>query len=96
MGVLHAKQLHDTDDDFEGWSVLKKQAFVSRVCGARNPHIMMGLNMSVEKGTSKSIEGKAIGNTEGVAYILECGHENNAEVEKKFYTIKQQNPILPI
>jgi hypothetical protein len=33
--VLHAKELHDTDEDFKGWTVLKKQAFVSRVCQAR-------------------------------------------------------------
>src|SRR5947209_18378215 len=51
VGTLHAKQLHDTDAEFKGWSVLKKQAFVSRVCEARNPHVMMGLSMSAEKAT---------------------------------------------
>src|SRR5438876_9015029 len=28
--VLHAKQLHDTDGDFKGWTRLRKQAFVAR------------------------------------------------------------------
>jgi hypothetical protein len=33
-------------------------------------------------------------NTEGIAYILECGHENNAEVEKEFHEIKKQHPDI--
>jgi hypothetical protein len=37
VGILHAKQLHDTDADFKGWPVLKKQTFVSRICQARSP-----------------------------------------------------------
>jgi hypothetical protein len=49
--VLHAKQLHDTDGDFEGWSVPRKQTFVARVCRARVPHLMMGLSMSALKST---------------------------------------------
>ena len=119
VGILHAKQLHDTDADFKGWSVLKKQTFVSRICQARNPHIMMGLSMSAEKGSYKLHTAQSnrkrtatpysfcfnvindwvfrnirIGreaNTERVVYILECGHDNNAEVENEFYAIKQQH-----
>ena len=49
VGVLHAKDLHHTDGEFEGWSVLKKQAFVSCICQARSPHLMMGLSMSAVK-----------------------------------------------
>jgi hypothetical protein len=122
VGILHAKQLHDTDDDFKGWSVVKKQTFVSRICQARNPHIMMGLSMSAEKGTYtlhtaqsnrkrtatpysfcfnvindwvfRDIRLGSATNTEGVAYILEWGHENNAEVENEFYAIKQQHPDI--
>jgi hypothetical protein len=122
VGILHAKQLHDTDADFKGWSVLKKQTFVSRICQARNPHIMMGLSMSAEKGTYKCHTAQSnrrrtvtpysfcfnvindwvfrdmrIGpaaNEEGVAYIIECGHENNAEIEEEFYEIKQQHPDI--
>jgi hypothetical protein len=30
--VLHAKELHDSDGEFRGWPVLKKQAFISLVC----------------------------------------------------------------
>src|ERR1700740_1838451 len=44
VGVLHSKELRDGNGDFEGWSVLRKHAFVSRVCQARNPHLMMGLS----------------------------------------------------
>jgi hypothetical protein len=28
---------------------------------------------------------------EGLAYLLECGHENNSEVEKEFAAIKRQH-----
>jgi hypothetical protein len=48
--VLHAKELHDTDGDFKGWTVLKKQAFVSRVCQARTPHLMIGAKHVGPKG----------------------------------------------
>jgi hypothetical protein len=30
--VLHAKDLHNTDGNFKGWTVLKKQAFVAKLC----------------------------------------------------------------
>ena len=29
--VLHAKDLHNTDGEFAGWTVLRKQAFVARL-----------------------------------------------------------------
>jgi hypothetical protein len=35
-----------------------------------------------------------VSNTEGVAFVLESGHENNAEVEKEFHAIKQQHPDI--
>ncbi len=120
VGVFHAKQLHDTDADFKGWPILKKQAFVARVCEARNPHAMMGLSMSAEKGTYRLhtaqskrkrtvtpygfcfnvinewvFRDRRLGyaaNTEGVAYILECGNENNAEVAQQFSAIKRLHP----
>jgi Protein of unknown function (DUF3800) len=50
VNILRAKHLHDTDEDFEGWGILRKQAFVSRICQVRNPHVMMGLSMSALKG----------------------------------------------
>jgi len=119
--ILHAKDLHKTKGEFEGWSVLKKQAFVSRVCQARNPHVMMGLSMSALKSSYKSradsssrkrtvtpytfcfnviidwilrgvVTGRAA-NEEGVALILECGHDNNAEAEQQFYEIRKKHHI---
>jgi hypothetical protein len=114
--VLHAKQLHDTDGDYAGWSVLKKQAFVSRICQARVPHLMMGLSMSALKGTYelraeesgkkrtirpytfcfnviidwilRDVRISHAANTEGVAFIIECGHENNPEAEKEFTALR--------
>ncbi len=51
--ILHAMDLHKTKGEFKDWSVLKKQAFVSRVCLARNPNVMIGMSMSVLKDTYK-------------------------------------------
>ena len=125
VGVLHAKELRDTDGDFKGWSVLKKQAFVSRVCQARSPHFMMGLSVSTLKDQYQLRAGESdrkrtatpyafcfnvindwifrnvrigpFSNKEGVAYILECGHENNPEVEAEFAAIKTLHPdIAPL
>jgi hypothetical protein len=30
-----------------------------------------------------------ISNTDGVSFILECGHQNNAEAEKTFYDVRR-------
>jgi Protein of unknown function (DUF3800) len=119
--VLHAKQLHDTDGDFANWTVLRKQAFISRVCQARLPHLMMGLSISALKGTYKLREEESgrkrtispytfcfnviidwilrdikIGrpaNTEGVAFMLECGHENDPEAVEAFHDIRKRHNI---
>lgn len=119
--TLHAKELHDADGNFENWPILRKHAFVSRVCQARAPHLRMGLSMSVLKSTYKLraeergrkrtirpytfcfnviidwiLRDIGIGhaaNTEGVALILECGHENNPEAEKEFTAIRKLHNI---
>jgi Protein of unknown function (DUF3800) len=121
VNTLHAKELHDTDGDFENWSVLRKQAFVSRICQARTSHLMMGLSMSALKGTyqvraDESGRKRTVtpytfcfnviidwvltdfrtcgaANMEGVAFIVECGHENNPEAEKEFSVIRQLHSI---
>ena len=51
VDVLHAKDLKAGRGCFTGWTVLKKQAFISRVCLTRNSHVMMGLSMGAEKAT---------------------------------------------
>ena len=48
-GILHAKDLHNTDGDFANWPVLRKQAFVARICQERNSCAMMGLSMAAEE-----------------------------------------------
>jgi hypothetical protein len=121
VNVLHAKQLHDTDGDFKGWTVLRKQAFVARICQTRVPYLMMGLSMSALKGTYEVRAGESgrkrtvtpytfcfnvlidwilrdiqIGraaNMEGVALILECGHENNLEAEQEFHVVRKLHNI---
>jgi hypothetical protein len=110
--VLHATDLKGTRGCFKGWSVLKKQAFVSRICQARDPDVMMGVAMGVAKAPYaiwraaraprrshsphafsfdmivdwilRDTRTGGAANTEGIAFVLECGHENNAEVEDAF------------
>ena len=49
--VLHAKDLHNTDGDFKDWRVLKKHAFVARICQAMSPRLALGVSMSALKAT---------------------------------------------
>jgi len=117
VGTLHATHLKSTERDFKGWRVLKKQAFVARVCQARNSHVMMGLHGAVHKqnysewrasrGKRKTLSHysfcfnllldrilrdirtapAALG--EGIAFVLESGHENNNEAEQTFHEIRK-------
>ncbi len=47
--VLHTKDLHHTDGEFAGWRVLKKQAFVARICVALSHHARLGMSASAAK-----------------------------------------------
>jgi hypothetical protein len=121
VGVLHAKELHDTDGDFSGWSILRKQAFVARICQTAAAKLMMGLSMSVAKQQYRTRAEEsdrkrtvtpysfcfevivdwilrdyrlgALSNAEGVALILECGHENNPEAEQEFSAVRKLHKI---
>lgn len=53
VSILHAMDLNGTRGEFEGWSVLNKQAFVARIAQAASRHVSMGLSMSALKGTYK-------------------------------------------
>jgi hypothetical protein len=56
--ILHAKDLHDTDGEFHGWTVLQKQAFIARICQVMSRHITLGMTMSAVKATYKDQVGK--------------------------------------
>jgi uncharacterized protein DUF3800 len=51
VSVLHAKDLHHTDGEFKGWTVLRKQAFIARLCQAMSHHLALGVSMSSLKET---------------------------------------------
>ena len=51
VNVLHAKDLESTRGEFKGWKLIKKQAFVARVCAAMAKHSILGVSMSVAKDT---------------------------------------------
>jgi hypothetical protein len=53
VSILHATELHNTRGDFEGWTILRKQAFVARICQEMTPRISLGVSMSAVKGTYK-------------------------------------------
>ena len=119
--VLHTKDLHHTDGEFDGWKVLRKQAFVARICSALSRHALLGMSASAakepyarrasESDRKRTITPYAwcfnlivdwvltdirvgrISNTEGVAFILEAGHENNADAERTFYNIRKQHNL---
>jgi Protein of unknown function (DUF3800) len=121
VNILHAKQLHDTDGDFAGWPILKKQAFVARICRVLSRHAMLGASMSAlkdqyevradESGRKRTVtpysfcfevindrilrdvRTGSIANSDGIAYILEAGHENNPEVEQEFATMRKLHKI---
>jgi hypothetical protein len=119
--VLHAKDLEDTDGEFEGWSVLKKQSFVAQISRTLAAHSILGMSMGAVKDTyhqrakestrKRTVTpysfcfnviidwllrdvrtGRAVW-SDGVAFILECGHENNPEAEEQFYKIRKQHKL---
>lgn len=47
--VLHTKDLHDTDGEFKGWKVLKKRAFIAKLCRTMSRHVLLGISMSALK-----------------------------------------------
>lgn len=49
--LLHATDMHSTKGEFEGWRILRKQAFVARLCGALKTHIPLAISMSAVKAT---------------------------------------------
>jgi hypothetical protein len=50
---LHAKNLHDTDGDFKGWSKLRKHAFVARIYQVMSRHVPLGFSCGAVKETYK-------------------------------------------
>jgi hypothetical protein len=49
VGVLHARELHASDGEFAGWTVLRKHAFVAKLCRVLSRHAILGMSMSALK-----------------------------------------------
>ena len=47
--ILHTKDLHQTKGEFELWTRDMKEKFVSRVCEAMAPNVLLGISVSVDK-----------------------------------------------
>jgi len=113
VDVLHAKQFHDTDIPFKGWSKVRKLSFTEEVFSASHG-ALAGISIAVEKEGLKqgkksqpgafdrmspigvafaSIMTRLLTNPaiapaikqEGVAFLLETGNANNAEIEQYFH-----------
>jgi Protein of unknown function (DUF3800) len=121
VNVLHARDLENTDAEFTGWTVLRKQAFVARIGQVMARHIPVGYSHSAVKDTYlaharerkpqrtntpyafcfdrivdwilRDIRVGGIANTEGVAFILECGHENNQDAQRSFYEVRKEHGL---
>ena len=59
VSILHAMDLHHTVGEFTGWSVLKKQAFVARICAVLSRHALLGVSMSALKSVYKERAGES-------------------------------------
>jgi uncharacterized protein DUF3800 len=46
---LHAKEFHDTDGQFAGWTRIKKMTFVQELYTLANRHVMLGVSVSIQK-----------------------------------------------
>lgn len=119
--TLHAADLHGSRGEFVGWSILKKQAFVAKLCMALSLHALLGVSASAHKAQYKlraaesgrkrtvtpytfcsnllidwlltDVRVGKLANTEGLALILESGHENNAEAELNFFEVRKQHNL---
>jgi hypothetical protein len=119
--ILHARDLENTDGEFKGWTVLRKQAFVARIGQVMARHLLVGHSHSAVKGTYlahareripqrtltpyafcfnrildwvlRDVRVGRIANTEGAGFILECGHENNADAQRCFYAVRQEHGL---
>jgi hypothetical protein len=54
VNVLHATDLHGSRGEFVGWSILKKQSFVAKLCTALSQHALLGVSASPHKAQYKN------------------------------------------
>jgi hypothetical protein len=110
--IFHAKQFHDTDPPFAGWSKVRKLSFTEEVFSAS--HLALaGISIGVEKEGLKrgkklqpgafdrmspigvafaSLMTRLLTNQalaaaikqEGIAFLVETGNANSAEIEQYF------------
>jgi len=51
--ILHAMEMHNTDGEFDGWRVLKKEAFVAELYRSLSRYIPLGMHYSAVKKNYK-------------------------------------------
>jgi hypothetical protein len=57
--IVHAKDLHDTDGEFKGWAVLRKEAFVARIYQVMSRHILFGMAVAAAKDAYRRRAGES-------------------------------------
>ena len=73
VDAFHAMDLHNTHNDFEGWTVLKKQAFVAQICRILAKYAILGVSMSALKDAYHKREGKSFRKKTVTPYTF-CTH----------------------
>lgn len=116
VGILHAKEFHDTKGDFKNWSALKKMRFIDDLY-ANAKLITFGISSSCSKAWSEiKKQHKAHAQTslyrlmfsnvvltltfnnplaahirgQGISFLVESGHNNNADIEQYFHKVRTQ------
>jgi hypothetical protein len=98
---LHAKEFHDTDGQFAGWTRTKKMAFVHELYTLANRHVMLGVSVSIQKegyknaairtGLNKNIS--AFGQCFGIMceFILKRDHVAGLAAKGLSFRVEQGN-----
>ncbi len=69
--VFHAKQFHDTDPPFKGWSKIRKRSFAEEVFGASH-HELIGISIGVRKEVIKDAKKSSPGLLDSMSPMGTC------------------------
>jgi len=119
--TLHAVDLYHGNGDFEGWRILKKQAFVAKLCMCLPRKPCLGVSFSTAKAPYEAaakvsarkqtvtpytfcfgaivdwlLRDIRVGGAvwkEGLRFIIEAGHQNNAEAIISFDRVREKHEL---
>jgi hypothetical protein len=95
VSILHAKDLRNTDGDFKNMSALKRsyqEHALQRAAATPSRRTVTPYTFCFQVVVDWILRDVRIGraaNTEGVALVLEDGHENNGQAEREFHWVRK-------